>query len=325
MIRDIDLSTAINEYDLEAYLIDHGATEIKTSEWLLHCPQCGKDKLAVNSDRKVWHCWVCQDLSQSGKGSLIDLITLLDAMSWQDAINHIINQVQYKPVNYTLDTLRVPTPTTRGKLHPPEHHKSIDGTLPYMAKRGITVDDARAFGLVWCAAGRYANRLIFPVWEGGELVYYQGRAMWEESDRPGERYIKALNPPKEEGAMVSSDVLMNLDVARHYPRVAIVEGPIDCVKAGPSSVCSFGKKLSPTQISKLQLAGVRAVDLMWDGPSPTEPQGAWPEMQLIAPTLATLFDTRLVYLPSGDPGERAREEIDYWRARALPVVDAVRL
>lgn len=328
-MSDLDLSTAIDSYDMESYLADHGGVEVKTSEWLLNCPICGKEKLAVNSDRKIWHCWVCQDLSSRGKGGLIELMTLLDSISFQQAINKIIAEVQYSPINYRLGSLQNHRENASlvlpKEISPPECWKSIDGTLPYMAKRGITVEDARSFGLVWCDAGRYANRLVFPVWEGSRLVYYQGRAMWEATDRPGERYVKALNPPAEDGAAVSSEVLMNLDVAKNYQRVAVVEGPIDCVRAGPSAVCSFGKKISGIQIAKLQRAGVKALDLMWDGPSEREPYGAWYEMQAIAPTLASLFDVKLVYLPSGDPGDRTKEELDYFRAQAQPFENAMRL
>jgi hypothetical protein len=266
---------------------------------------------------------VCQEIPGArGKGGLIDLIAVLDGLPKPKVVDKIIAETAYSPVDYNLGGLAYPGFTglrPPRPISPPECWQSIDGTLPYMSKRGILLEDAHSFGLVWCNAGRYANRLIFPVWEEGQLVYYQGRAMWEESDRPGERYIKALNPPKEEGAAVSSEVLMNLSTARHYPRVAIVEGPIDCIKAGPSAVCTFGKKISPVQIAKLQRSGVRAIDLMWDGPSEREPQGAWPEMMGIAPTLALLFDVRLVFLDRGDPGEKSREELNYWRAQARPV------
>jgi hypothetical protein len=161
--------------------------------------------------------------------------------------------------------------------------------------------------------------LVFPVWEERRLVYWQARAMWDESEQPrGTSYVKALNPPKDVGA-VSSEVLMNLDVARHYPRVAIVEGPVDCIKAGPSAVCTFGKRLYPRQLGKLIRAGVRAVDFMWDGPTEKEPQGALPEMLAAIPMLAPFFDVNVVVLERGDPGERTRAELDWYRDhRAQP-------
>lgn len=323
----LDLNEAIEQFDLESYLLKHGGTQLQTLEWVLVCPGCGKEKLTVNVEAKAWHCWVCEGIPGArGKGGLLDLMAKLDGVNRAKAAQDLLAEARFKPQGYVLDELvvqqgyRPPRP-----IPPPEYWEPADGRLPYLAKRGILPDDARAFGLAWCRAGRYANRLIFPVWEEGQLVYYQGRAMWEEADRPQERYIKALNPPKEDGAAVSSEVLMNLDVARHYPRVAVVEGPIDAVKTGPSAVCTFGKKISGLQISKLVRAGVRALDLMWDGPGPKEPQGAWPEMHEVAPLLATLFDLRLVYLPFGDPGQRDRAELEWHRQRAQPFTPMLRL
>jgi hypothetical protein len=110
-------------------------------------------------------------------------------------------------------------------------------------------------------------------------------------------------------------VLLNAELAARHPRVAICEGPIDAVHAGPSAVSTFGKRLSAAQIARLVRLGVRAVDLMWDGPSTREPEGAWPEMIEAAPRLALFFDTRLVFVPANDPGTYPRERIDEFRLK----------
>lgn len=326
---DADLLAAVRAFDAERYVVGKGAVFSGGDEWVLDCPRCGKNKLVVNVRRKAWHCWVCEGIPGArGKGGLVALVAVIEGMHAHQAAQKLVAETRYAPVEYLLSGLNATSPASIAPprpIQPPECWHPADGSLPYLAKRGILPDDARAFGLAWCSAGRYMGRLIFPVWEEGQLVYYQGRAMWGESDRPGERYIKALNPPKEEGAAVSSEVLLNLDQARHYPRVAVVEGPIDAVKAGPSAVCTFGKKISPVQIAKLQRAGVRALDFMWDGPSEREPQGAWPEMLEAARTLSLLFDVRLVFLPHGDPGQRARDELDYWRAHAQPFSEGMQL
>jgi hypothetical protein len=201
---------------------------------------------------------------------------------------------------------------------PPFTHP-IYGTLPYLRKRGITEEEARNYGIGYCESGQYAQRLVFPVYEQARLVYWQARATWEAAeDLSGPHaYRKSLNPPAWPGAAGAGDVLMNLDTAKTFPRVAIVEGPIDAVHAGPSAVCTFGKKISPLQIQKLYQAGVRSIDLMWDGPSPREPHGAWPEMVRAARLLAGVFrDVRLVFLPMGDPGDWQRGQLDWFRMHA---------
>lgn len=330
---------AIEQFDLEGYVQGHGASQVQAHEWLLTCPECLKEKLTVNTKRRVWHCWVCEEKGPPdpltgrrrtirGGGGVVRLIQTLEECGKAKAVELILAAVKPElvdvhaiPDNLDLELVAglaelpnlSPVP-----ISPPDYWLPVYDGLPYLAERGITFAQAQAFGLTWCQAGRYRGRLVFPVWEQGMHVYYQARAMWRQEDQPAQRYVKTLNPPRTDGAAVSSEVLLNLDNARLYPRVAITEGPIDAVKTGPDAVCTFGKKMTPVQLAKLLRAGVRAIDLMWDGPTEREPHGAWPEMLKLAPTLSALFDTRLVFLPRGDPGDYDQATLAQYRQHARP-------
>lgn len=331
---------AIDRFDLERYILKFGARPIKRrDEWVMVCPTCGKEKLNINVRKRTWHCWVCQEYTRNmegkrvpvkGAGGLLSLIQFLENCTRVHAVSMVLNEVGYYAVNLAAledeDFRCDPRNTTlrpAPEILPPENWKMIHGILPYLWNRGITEEDVRAFGLFYCDAGRYANRVIFPVWERSKMVYWQARAMWEGNGDRGFR--KSLNPPVMQGMASPSEVLMNLDTARHYPRVAVVEGPVDCIHTGPSAVCTFGKKISPIQALKLKYAGVTAIDLMWDGPSEREPQGAWPEMLRASSLLAGMFDVRLVFLPRGDPGDYRRSELDAFRAQSYPAASASRL
>ena len=331
-----DLAVAIREFDLVRYCQDHAADQVSDNDWILDCPECGKRKLTVTIRKQGWHCWVCETYSggRQGRGGLVSLICLLDEVTPKQAAEKILLGGRFSslPIDHLpegfLDEV-FDDATMAPTIPPPEYCRpiSVDGIVPYMVKRGITMEDAVAHSLAWCSDGRYRGRLIFPVWEDRRLVYYQARAMWESTDQPpGTHYTKALNPPKEVGCAVSSEVLMNLDTARQFERVAIVEGPVDCIKSGPSAVATFGKRIYPRQIGKLIRAGVRSVDLMWDGPTDKEPQGALPEMLEAAPMLQPFFDVRIVVLDRGDPGELTRVELDWYRQhRAQPASRMSRL
>jgi hypothetical protein len=324
------LRTAIQNFDVANYVLGHGAEPGKTDEWVLTCPMCGKKKLAVHIERRTWHCWICEQYAVGadgrrrpvrGAGGVLDLIQLLEGVERERAIDMVLSGAMFGYVDIGL----VPPEEMADDIHRaykpapsipfPDFWKPATGILPFCQKRGILDADIRMFGIGWCDAGRCAGRLVFPVWEEQRFVYYQARAMWPL--RAGD--IKALNPPATEGAAVSSEVLMNLDQARHYPRVAVVEGPTDLVRTGPDAVCTFGKQITAPQIARLRRAGVRALDLMWDGPSSTEPRGAWDEMLAVAPMLAALFDLRLVWLPHGDPGDHSREALNWFRYHARSV------
>jgi len=320
------IDQAIERFDLLSYVRDRGAVESQSGEWVLFCPVCAKEKLAVNVSKKTWHCWVCQKFAVEGlgirmrrravqgAGGLLDLIQLLESCDRKQAIHKVlaagtftaqdlavIGSTEFTGFVTSYHQSVVPIPA-------PPNWRLIDAPLPYMMQRGITMEDVQRLGIFYCDQGRYGNRLVFPVWEDGALVYWQARAMWESDAKD---FLKALNPPKQTGAAVSSDVLMNLNTARFYPRVCIVEGPVDCVHAGPDAVASFGKAISAVQIAKLYRAGVRSVDLMWDA-------DAREAMLSYAPVLATVFDVRLVWLPEKDPGTYPRHYLQQLRAGAQP-------
>jgi len=340
-----EISSLVDSFDLEAYLEDRGFRRLtaRSGEWVGDCPHCRKEKkIAVNVSRRRWHCWVCQKIEESfdqqqqrwrrrctfGGGGVVKLIRWLENCEFTEAISILTHhqvwmkgsiqtvesEIMLEAVLDTEDHLPIP---------PPEGWSPILYQMPYLARRGVTLEDVQAYGLVWCPTGRYRDRLIFPVWEGSRLVYWQARAMFEAEDcPPGHDFRKALNPPRMrdsagnpiQGYAVSTECLMNLDRACSYARVAVVEGPMDLIRTGPDSVCTFGKAISPAQIARMVRRGVQAVDLIWDGPTPKEPQGAHREMLHVAPWLSLFFDLRLVFLPYGDPADHSREKLAMYRA-----------
>lgn len=318
------INLAIERFDLQAYIRDKGAFEVQPGEWLMMCPTCLKDKLVVNVKKKTWHCWVCQQLvtvktemgpkvkAQEGAGGLLDLLQMLEDCNRKRAVNMVLAgslitakdlaQITRADFYHQLHGPGLESP----EIAAPAFCQQVTSPLPYMVERGISMDDAQMFGLGWCSKGRYENRLVFPVFEQGRLVYWQARAMWSplEGDRS---FRKTLNPSSKMGGASPNEVLMNLDMAAQYLRVAIVEGPIDLAHAGPSAVATLGKKISPVQIAKLIKAGVRAVDLMWDS-------DARQDMLNASELLMRFFDTRCVFLPRGDPGDWDRLSLDRFRA-----------
>lgn len=318
------LDVAKRRFKLLDYIKGWGAdrAQANTDEWVLTCPRCLKQKLVVNVATKMWHCWVCYQRTLpdargkwrviQGAGSVVELVSELEQVGRDVAMSRVLSgahwargEIEQLPADEMSAALQAGVAEAPTIGLPESAQQIVDADMPYLLSRGISQADVEQFGLFICRLGRYANRLIFPVYEDGRLVYFQGRAM--RNAFPGEkRFLKSFNPAGETGCAPASDLLMNLDVARHYPRVAITEGPIDCVHAGPSAVCSFGKRLSMTQLGKLLRAGVRAVDLMWDA-------DAVADMELIYPLLSRFFDTRLIRLPSGDPGDFTREQLDAMR------------
>lgn len=344
-----DLELAILRFPLAEYLEPFNPFKVGTREVMLMCPKCWREKLAVNVESKTWHCFICEQKSVDkygkarttyGGGSLVGLVMWLEGLQADQAIKRIIaltkptsvHDEYLPPVRFQNQTPTDLTPRVPTGL--PENCLAVTGILPYMERRQISLEDARSFGLGYCTTGWVANRLVFPVWEGGRCLYWQARAMWDEHEhvaRPRwrsdgswdkDKYTKTLNPARERKGVHyfgSGDVVLNLDQARHFPRVVITEGPTSCIRVGPYAVATFGKQLQPAQISRLITAGVSAVDFMWDGPSPKEPLGGWPSMIRGAHQLAPFMDVRLVFLPHGDPGDYTRADLEALRQHARPL------
>lgn len=316
-----------------------GGQRITRREWVVFCPKCGREKLTVNLEKRLWRCFICEH-GDYGRGNVFGLIQWVEDFSPYQTAQFILEHGGPQPVG--VDLLPDPgfgrpdpyaEPTNLVPCDLPNNCLAVTGTLPYMERRQISAADANAFGLGYCTSGWLANRLVFPVWENGRCVYWQARAMWDESEhipKPWRRkdgtwdpdkYRKTLNPARERDGVFyfgSGDVLLNLEQASTFPRVAITEGPTSCIRVGPSAVATFGKQLQPRQISRMISAKVQAVDFMWDGPTEKEPQGAWPQMMEAAAMLSPFLDVRMVFLPRGDPGDYSREQLEEYRRQARP-------
>jgi hypothetical protein len=313
-----DLRLAIDDFDLRGYLIEHGGREYQRGEWTLTCPICSGEKLMVNSRKRTWHCWVCQRYELRwigdrykrvpvvGAGGLLQLVQALEGCSRNQAEIRVLRGCVRRPGSLQrvdVDELVGPPPLPREApaIAPPPGVIAFEAVPPYLRSRGLTSEDLKIFSLAWCAWGRYANRCIFPCFEGGRLVYWQARAMWEGQ---GPDFVKALNPPRLLGGVTSAETLFNLDqaVREGCGHVCICEGPIDAIHAGYDAVCSFGKQLSGAQIGKLLQRGVDRLDLMWDA-------DASADSAAVAKRLSMLFRVRLVSLPFGDPGDWSRDQL----------------
>jgi hypothetical protein len=335
-----ELTLALQRFDLLAYVEAKGAVKDGRDEMVLFCPQCETEKLTVNPHNRMWRCFRCEYLTETGalhgakpRGNVFQLVEWLEGTSKRDTARFILERAS----GQTADAMAGPLVTdfapvvTHALKRPtglPESCVAITAILPYMKRRGITLEDAAMFGLGHVpaeAGGWLANRIIFPVWDRGQCLYWQARACWDVHEHvarwPGDKFRKSLNPSSERNGQFflgSSDVVGNLESAvACSPRPVIVEGPTSGIRTGPDAMWTFGKNLYPAQVVRMVEHGVRAVDFMWDGPSAPdaagvrkEPLGAWPDMLRHAPTLVSAgIDVRVVFIPQGDPGDYSRAEV----------------
>jgi hypothetical protein len=123
---------------------------------------------------------------------------------------------------------------------------SWDKPHPYWDYRGISRE---AQGLLRLGYDEREQRVVFPHFVEGTLVGWQKRAIPGQTLPDYPKYRSSSGFPK-------SETLYNLDVAKEYPRVCVVESPMSVARALslgiPRVVATFGAKVSKKQISWLE-------------------------------------------------------------------------
>lgn len=143
----------------------------------------------------------------------------------------------------------------------------------YLFNRQVSTEQQRRHRIGYCVTGRYNDRIVVPVVERGDVVYFVARLF--RGKGKSYRY-----PTVEEAAgRTQADVLFNLDGVQGRPRVRVVEGVFDCLaeeRRGEASVAMLGLAVSETQAAKLALAGCQEAVVEADGDAP------WREVEKVA-------------------------------------------
>jgi DNA primase len=245
----------------------------KGLQYSYQCPLCGdwKDRLFINVDRGKFFCHNCE----SG-GTLVTFISEYSGIAWKEALKVYREYETYEielPEEIENEVyarlIKKPVIEVPKYVYPlPEEFilmedatgKAGRKAYEYLKSRGISMPTCEQQYIGYCAEGKYANRIIMPDFENGELVYWQART-WEP--KPAlklleKHYKKVLNPsltPEqlEDGyvAVDKSDVVSNIDFIRENGMAVICEGRFDSYTIGESGACIHGKHMSDEQFLKL--------------------------------------------------------------------------
>lgn len=115
----------------------------------------------------------------------------------------------------------------------------------YLERRGAGLAEVRRFKIGYCVEGKYSQRLVFPVFQGGEQTYFTTR--WCGDSHP----CKSLNPSNEDEHYTKETCLLNYDRAIGEPVIEVVEGAFD-VMGTPHGIGLMGKKPSPFQVALIE-------------------------------------------------------------------------
>lgn len=243
------------------------------------CPKCGpgrkKFHLGVNTKKKVFHCFKCH--FSGGYGGP--------------------EQKAEKPAFIE----RAVTARLKRFTRVSDSDKRI---VRYLKQRGVGLKRARKLFWGKCPDGKLLGRLVIPIKEDGEIVYYVARSV--EKVGP-----KEISPPKDKGWLPRNEVVYGLDDVKKGEDVIIVEGLFDAEhlkKLGRTAVALLGSSLSDVQLGKILAKRPRQLYLMFDG---DEGGIKGQESAYIKCTRRFRGNTLRVVLPEGtDPDELTNEQLN---------------
>lgn len=277
-----------------------------------HCHKCidilgdesSKKKLGINLRKGVAKCFRCgykaSKLEELFRGMNRGALLIEEAAIIQGEMK----TVEVKDLKTTLtEMLKRPERTAALKpqklpreylpMWDPANEKKVAAGLKYLAKRGHDPSICEQFQLGFCPDGEYENRIIFPVIQNGEQVYFTSRYC-------GDHFAKSRNPPNAPGYFGKTDCILNYDNLVGQPVIAIVEGPFSMM-AYAAAGAIMGKEISQTQIVLIQelvAHGLQEVIVSLDPDA-----GAYAE-EIYYALAGSVPDASVLYLDYGDPDDR---------------------
>ena len=248
-------------------------------ELTIVCPQPGcadtTGNRSINIKSGLTNCWRCNvgglfsrwakslglevDESSEGPGSVTDLDELADSIGTSERRGQFVVSVE------------LPRGFTRVEDDP---YSAYSRLIEQMAvRKNLELQDLTQFGVGFTRTNPlWEPFAIFPVFEHGRVVYYQGRTY---IDKPGEATKRF--PSRSVVPVGSASFLHNLDTARKVekPILIIVESILNVISLSKVfqgthvvPVCCFKHALSKVQETKLlAIRGVQEVCIMFDADS----------------------------------------------------------
>ena len=289
------------------------------SEIHICCPVCGETRyrLYINLTTGQVYCHNCQF-----KGTVINLIQFIEGISYTAARERFNifkgNIILPDNVEDALEKrlMRRGVPEVQKRSVPlPEEFQLISSSTNmvaqraerYLAKRGITRKQIDQHHIGVCATGQYANRIIIPLYQEGELKFWVARAMSSEAK------LKERSPSSSFYQYSKSEVIFNLDqAANKYHSAVISEGIFDALSWGSIGISLLGKSLYDAQFNLL----LSYRDQLSDGLYVALDADAERDAMVMAEVLSSFFPVKIIRIPSefDDPNQYllTHSKCDMW-------------
>ncbi|MBV1929556.1 MAG: hypothetical protein KUG81_08620 [Gammaproteobacteria bacterium] len=188
---------------------------------------------------------------------------------------------------------------------------------PYLEARGFESWQYPAYGIGRTKLDpKLKNYVLFSVIENGNFKGYVGRLVWSKSQISEYESRTGLTASKykNEGGALFGELVYGIDeIVPNTEEVILVEGVTDKANVDrklklnlsdkQKCCCTFGKKISETQIIKLFNKGVERIVLLYDPDAIKQSETYSYLLQLWD------IDVKVGYLSDKDPGELSLSEL----------------
>lgn len=291
---------------IEDWIADNIDSDIKYTgngkEVHVNCPICGDSRyrLYINLNNGLVHCHNCKF-----SGNVINLIQQVEGISYTKAMtlfssikgnlsmpDKVDESIEHKL--FMSGALR--KGLTKRAIPLPEEYKKLSGSnnivavraRKYLKKRMVTNKMIKQYDIGFCTSGEYANRIIIPIKEAGELKFWVARAIGNTTR------LKEKSPSNEDYQISKSEVIFNIDkAARQYHSAVISEGIFDALAWGGIGVSLLGKELYDEQMNIL----LDYRELLSDGLYIAIDWDARKQATEMAERLSNYFDVKIVNIP----------------------------
>jgi DNA primase len=211
-----------------------------------------KNTFYLNEAKSVWYCHSesCKKNGARAGGNVIDFVASMEGCAAYEAATRIdawfpSGNAATKPAKEPGNTRPEPgkpAPTANGNRPLAFTLKDVNLEHPMIQERGISVETAKEFGVgFFPGKGSMAGRIVFPLYEHGELVGYAGRTTLEVSD---------ANPKWLFGKGLRKTFLYGLDRCDPAKPVILCEslwGPLWFREHGMQAASLMGSEMTDAQ------------------------------------------------------------------------------
>ena len=231
----------------------------------VNCPRCqendcldepdGKFNLEINTSKKMFRCWKCDDPRFSGSlGKLIRLygnqadFELYKAFAGSD-IDYYYNE-QEKIV----EPVYLPSEMIYFSQMNPMNPDHIEAYNYLVMERKISRDIIFKYKLGFCTTGKYAKRIIVPSYDIYGIVDYFVARSYLKKNKKINPYD---NPKSDKNEVIFNDGFINWDSV-----VYLCEGVFDMLSFPVNTIPMLGKTISPLLLLKLKELKPKVVVLL---------------------------------------------------------------